>query len=150
MSPNTVANKKKYDCDKCGKTFDVENFLKKHIEAKHSDTNENTASLDSDKAKSETDQIFQEDDEFDEAVEDQDLYDRLENFTQKAILDGNISLEEIDSLNSKLKRFKTIMLKKTKLQDCTSTELARVKEENEELSKKIATLTKCDTEQKSK
>ena len=41
MAPNTVANKTKYECDKCGKIYVVEKFLRKHKEEKHSETDEN-------------------------------------------------------------------------------------------------------------
>ena len=51
---------------------------------------------------------FQEDEEFNIAVEDQELYEYMEKFSQKAS-ENDVSLEEINSLNCKLKRFMKIM-----------------------------------------
>ena len=58
---------------------------------------------------------------------DQDLDDLMEKFSQRAAADG----DEINSLNAKILWFKSIMSKKMKIQEETTSELEKVKKEKE-------------------
>ena len=62
---------------------------------------------------------------------DQDLDDLMEKFSQRAAADGDVSLDEINSLNAKILWFKSIMSKKMKIQEETTSELEKVKKEKE-------------------
>ena len=92
---------------------------------------------------------FQEDEDFDKLVEDLDLYYSIDNFTEKIELDEcDISISDIESLNSKLWRFKQI-IKKMQIQDKTKAELSRVTKEKEKLRNEIKTMKSSESHQKS-
>ena len=124
MSNKSSESKNKYDCDQCEKTYTIEAGMKRHKEAKH------RLKIDSPITE---DALFPEDEEFNEAIEDQELYDMMEKFSQKATSDGSISSNEIKSLNIKLQRFRTIMKKKNKVQNETTIELSNIRKNQEEL-----------------
>ena len=126
----------KYDCDQCEKSYVTNTGFLKHKQAKHSENPENSAIQ-------EENEGFQEDVEFKEAVEDQEMYEMmeiLEIFTKKAVEDGGISSNEINSLNAKLKRYRDITKKKTKIQEETSAELEKITKEKAKLNNEIERL----------
>ena len=151
MSQNTPEPKKRFECDQCEKSYVTKDALKKHKEDKHSkliqdergenqQKNENSKSeatkVDVQEEKEEKIESeentenyddFQEDKDFDEIIEDLDLYDALDNITQKMSSDDtDISLGDIKSLNEKLLRFKVNMKKKEEIQAKTKVDLSKV------------------------
>ena len=118
MLQKVLENKKIYDCEDCDKTFVSKGGLRKHKETKHGEYS---------RIQSEHENIFPEDTEFNEAVEDQELYDFMEEFSKKAEKEGEFSSDELKSLKSEIQRFNTIMQKKMEIQENTTTELDKAR-----------------------
>ena len=140
MSQQTTEMKKKYECELCDKAYVGKPGLLRHKEAKHDEKSEKS------EVSSDNGIVFEEDDDFNEAVEDQDLNDMMEQFSQKAASKEDISYDEINSLNKKLQRYRAIMKKKTKFQKTTITELAKVREEKAEMRNEIEKHKHCEKE----
>ena len=134
-----MLQKQKYECDQCEKLYVVKEALQKHKEAKHGDNNKiEKSETQKTVVIKENKEDFPEDEDFDQAVKDQEIYDFLENLTQKLETgDGDISSSDINTLNTKLLRYIRIAKKKTKIQDKTNAELAQVKEEKERLLEEL-------------